>query len=108
VVYIPHRPSKSRFRVHGRLFDAFAAGNSVSASALSAAQSAPSPIGAGTVVVAPERFAVASKTTLAVHDAALVFTTEAEARAAMHDAVARDPALGRALQVIPFALTKAS
>jgi hypothetical protein len=90
------------------LFDAFAAGNAVSASALSAAQTAPSPIGAPKVIAAAERFAVASKTTLAVHDETMVFTTEAEARAAMRDAIARDPSLTRALQVVPYALTKAS
>jgi hypothetical protein len=108
VVYIPHQPRKVRFRMTDRLFNAFAGANSVSASALSAAQSARSPLGAEKVIVAAERFAVASKTTLALHHETLVFRSEAEARAAMHDAVARDPSLTRALQVIPYSLMKAS
>ena len=82
-IYMPNRPKRPRFRVAQKLFDTFARTGAVSQSSLSAAQTAPSPLGAEKVIVAAERFAVASKTDLAVHDAAMVFTTEAEAHAAM-------------------------
>jgi hypothetical protein len=109
VLYLPKRTTaRVFFRVAQKLFDAFARTGAVSQSPLSAAQTAPSPLGAAKVIVAAERFTVASKADLVVHDAAMVFTTEAEARAAMTDAVAKDPSLRRALQVVPYSLTKAS
>jgi hypothetical protein len=108
VIYIPNRPVRPKFRLFDTLFNLLARGGAVGRSALSAEQNAPSPIGAGKVIAASERFAVASRADLSVHDASMVFSTEAEARAAMHAAVGRDPALTRALQVVPHSLTKAS
>ena len=108
VIYIPERRNPIIFFLALSLFDVFAGAGAVSRSALSAAQTAPSLLGAPKAAVAEERFAVASAHDLTLHQERLVFPTEAEARAAMHDAIDRDPALTDTLQVIPSSLLKAA
>ena len=108
VIYIPRRPQRIRFRLAEILFNAFARGGAVGQSALSAAQTAPSALGTPAVKVEVEHFAVASTEDLTVHDRAMVFASEAEARAAMVTAVDRNPALSRSLQVLPLSQTRAA
>jgi hypothetical protein len=108
VIYIPKRKKRVFFRLATLLFNTFARGSAVGQSALSAAQAAPSPIGAPKVTVAPEQVAVASRTDLTLHGESMIFASEAEARAAMTAAVDRDPSLTRTLQVVPLSLTRAA
>jgi hypothetical protein len=108
VIYIPRRRKRIFFRLAQFLFNAFARSGAVSQSVLSAAQTAPSALGARKVTVATEQFAVASTADLTLHDEQLVFASEAEARAAMIGVVDRDPSLTRRLQVVPISLTKAA
>ncbi len=108
VIYVPKRRKRILYRLATMLFETFVRGGAVAQSPLSAGQTAPSPLGTEKVTVAVERFAVASTTDLALHDERLVFASEAEARAAMTDAVARDPSLTGAVQVVPMSLAKAS
>jgi hypothetical protein len=51
---------------------------------------------------------VASTTDLTLHKEQMVFQSEAEARAAMRDAIDRDPSLTQTLQVIPSSLVRAA
>jgi len=106
VVYIPRRPKRSMFRLALFLFEAFARGGAVIRSALSAAQTGPSPIGAPRVTMASEQFAVASRVDLTRHSESMVFATEAEAHAALRAVLTTDPSLSRTLQVVPAALTR--
>jgi hypothetical protein len=108
VIYIPERRKPIFFFLALSLFDVFAGAGAVSRSALSAAQTAPSLLGAPKAAVAEERFAVASTHDLTLHQERMVFPSEAEARAAMHDAIDRDPALTDTLQVIPSSLLRAA
>jgi hypothetical protein len=108
VVYVPRHRKRSLFGLAQFLFDAFARGGAVSQCALSAAQTAPSPIGAAKVTVAMEQYVVVSTADLTMRDARMVFPSEAEARAAMTAAIDRDPSLTHAIQVIPMYLAKAA
>ena len=108
VVYIPEHRKRVIFSLARFLFDSFIRGGAVGLSPLSAAQTAPSVLGAPHASVAPEQFAVASTANLALHNERMVFSTEAEARAAMNEAIGRDPSLTDELQVIPYSLSKAA
>ena len=108
VIYLPKRRGRSLFRLALFLFRAFAHGGAVAHAPLSAAVRAPSPIGAPKVDMRPEQFVVASRTDLTMHHSSLVFSSEAEAQAAMASAVDRDPSLTKRLQVVPLSMTKAA
>jgi hypothetical protein len=108
VIYIPERRKPIILFLAQSLFDVFAGAGAVARSALSAAQTAPSVLGAPKATLAAEQFAVASAIDLTLHQQRLIFPSEAEARAAMHDAVNRDPALTDTLQVIPSSLLSAA
>ena len=106
VIYIPEHRKRVFFKLTRYLFDSFARGGSVSQSPLSAAQTAPSVLGASKAKVDLEQFAVASTSDLKLHDEKMVFPTEAEARAAMNQVINRDPSLKEAIQVVPLYLAK--
>ena len=108
VIYIPQHRKRIFFRLAQFLFDSFARGSAVSQSSLSAAQRAPSVLGAPSTKVAPEQFVVASAVDLTAHADHLFFVSEAEARAAMNQAVEHDPLLTDALQVVPSYLVRAA
>jgi hypothetical protein len=108
VKYIPERQKQILFRLSQTIFDIFVGGSAVAQSPLSAAQTAPSVLGAPRAAMAAEQFAVASAHDLTLHQERMVFLSEAEARAAMRDAIDRDPTLTHTLQVIPSSLVKAA
>jgi hypothetical protein len=108
VIYIPEHRERIFFRLAQFLFNSFVRGSAVSQSSLSAAQTAPSVLGARNTQIAPEQFAVASALDLTLHADNMLFSSEAEARAAMNQAVARDPSLTNALQVVPSYLARAA
>ena len=108
VIYVPERRDPVFFELSDAAFSAFAGAGAVSQSPLSKAQTGASILGAPKAAVAVEQFAVASTDDLSLHSARMVFQSEAEARAAMRDAINRDPTLTSALQVIPSSLVKAA
>jgi Family of unknown function (DUF6603) len=107
-IYIPEHRKADTFKLAKALFDVFRGSGAVAQSALSAAQTAPSALGARKAAVGTEQFAVASTADLTLHNEKMVFLSEAEARAAMHDAIDRDPSLTQTLQVIPSSLVRAA
>jgi hypothetical protein len=108
VIYIPEPRDPSIFKLAKFLFQSFAAVGAVSQSPLSAAQNAPSVLGASPASLANERYAVASATDLSLRHESLVFSSEAEARAAVTSLVSADPSLESALQVVPFSFARAA
>jgi hypothetical protein len=108
VIYIPQHRKRVLFRLAEFLFHSFVRGGAVSQSPLSAAQTAPSVLGAPNTQVAPEQFAVTSTHNLVLHASNMIFKSEAEARAAMNQAVERDPSQKNGLQVVPPYLARAA
>ncbi|MEP7012242.1 MAG: DUF6603 domain-containing protein [Acidobacteriota bacterium] len=108
VVYIPEHRKRITFKLAQAIFNVFRGSGAVGQSPLSAAQTAPSVLGAPRAQVVGEQFAVASTVDLTLHGERMVFLSEAEARAAMRDAIDRDPSLTHMLQVIPSTLVRAA
>ncbi len=108
VVYIPEHRKRITFKLAQAIFNVFRGSGAVGQSPLSAAQTAPSVLGAPRTQVVGEQFAVASTVDLTLHGERMVFLSEAEARAAMRDAIDRDPSLTQTLQVIPSSLVRAA
>ena len=105
VIYVPEHRTPMLFRLATFLFSAFARCGQAAKSALSGERAA-APLGAPPVTYEAERFAVASKADLTLHSERSVFSSEAEARAALKSLVAADPALSRELQVVPSSFLK--
>lgn len=108
VIYIPEHRKRILFRLKQLVFNAFTGAGAVARSPLSAAQTAPSVLGAPKTALGGEQFAVASSADLTLHGEHMVYESEAEARAAMAEAIDRDPALTATLQVVPSALVRAA
>jgi hypothetical protein len=108
VIYIPEHRDPITFRMATAIYDVFCGAGAAGQSALSAAQTAPSALGARKATVAVEQFAVASTADLRLHGETMIFLSEAEARAAMREAIDRDPSLTQTLQVVPSSLVRAA
>jgi hypothetical protein len=102
VKYLPERRKGLRYWLRTLIFTSLLKGNAVAQSALSFERAAPSGLGTPKVAFAPEQFAVATTKDLSLHGSDLVFDSEAEAHAAMRQAVGRSPDLARELQVVPL------
>jgi hypothetical protein len=100
-IYLPEKRKGLRFKLGQLAFGALLKGSAIARSAPSFQQRAPSGLGTPKVAVTPEQFAVATTRDLSLHGADLVFDSEAEAHAALRDAVERSPDLARELQVVP-------
>jgi hypothetical protein len=101
VIYVPEKKKPVHFRLGQFLFDSFVKGSAVAQSDLSFEKKSPSGLGTDKVAVAQEKFAVATTDDLTLHAEGMVFDSDAEAHAALRQAVTLNPALTDELQVVP-------
>jgi hypothetical protein len=102
VIYVPERRRQTFYRLTKFLLDSLTRASAVCQSPRSHDRRAASGLGTAAVSLAQEKYAVATTTDLSLHDEALVFDSEAEAHAALQDAVRHSPDLTRTLQVVPL------
>ncbi|HKS29811.1 MAG TPA: DUF6603 domain-containing protein [Pyrinomonadaceae bacterium] len=100
VIYLPERKPPLFVRIISDLFNILLLGNATSKSPLSFESKSPSVLGAEKVVLKQEQFAIASTSTLQLHQASLLFDSEAEAHASLERLVRANPGLREEVQVI--------
>jgi hypothetical protein len=101
VIYLPEKKRPLFIRLAVAIFDLFLTGNATAKSPLSYERRSASVLGAERVVLNKEQFAVASTSTLQLHQGTLLFDSETEARASLKSLLRNDPQLAGEVQVVP-------
>jgi hypothetical protein len=101
IIYLDRKARGLFFKLARFVLDALILGSAAAKSGLGATKNAATGLGTAKVVVAAESFAVVTTRDLTLADGNAVFSTQAEARAAMNAMAANDPEGAARLQVVP-------
>ncbi|RRB07231.1 DUF6603 domain-containing protein [Larkinella rosea] len=100
LVYVPEKQKKKRVVFDRSLFGLYLGHNAIARSSLAEVKRKPSVLGAEKVTIKPETFAIATSSSLQVHQQ-MIFETETEAQAALSKLIRQDAGFADELQVVP-------